>query len=105
MSTHSDDGSRSWLDSFGWQIPLAILLFTLLTTNALQLVGLLEQHSRLAPGAKEIERPEVRSQLIQAEMYGQKLKALFDELNTLSANDPTAKKIVDDFRSQLSGRR
>ena len=68
-------------------------------------VILIQQHGRLAPGAKEIARPEVQKQLIQGEMYGQKLQQLLNELNRLAPTDPTAKKIVDDFRAQVNGAR
>ncbi len=84
---------------------MSILLFTLLVTNTLQFVSLVEQHNRLAPGAKEVAKPEVQSQLIQAEMFGQKLKALAGEIVNLAPTDPTAKKIQDDFRIQFNGPR
>src|ERR1700761_8019102 len=105
MTTPSQNGEKSWLDCFGWQVPMTILLVTLLTTNILQFVGLIQQHSSLSRPAAELSRPEVQSQLLQADMIRRKLQELAREIVVLAPTDPAAKKIQDDFHIQMNGTR
>lgn len=105
MTSPSNDGSRSWLDGFSLQIPVAIILVALLATSIYELCGLSAQHGRMSPDAKKLALPEVQKQVTQAEAYAQKYQALVAELNRLAPTDPVAKKILEDFRAQLQQRR
>ncbi|MDE1170823.1 MAG: hypothetical protein PW734_06410 [Verrucomicrobium sp.] len=96
-------GECAWMDCFSWQIPLAILLATLLFTNTLEFINLFGQRNRLADGQKQLTLPEVQNQLRQAALVSQKLDQLARGIVSLAPSDAAAKKIQEDFRITVRG--
>jgi len=103
MSDYSQGSSneKSWLDYFPVQIPLAIFLATFLTITIIQVIEVTNQHSQLSHAQLQLSRDDVQKQLRDAQLVGRKLDALIHELADLSATDPAAKRILDEFHIQV----
>jgi len=103
MSDYSQDSSneKSWLDYFSVQIPLAIFMATFLTITIIQVIEVTSQHGQLTRAQLQLSRDDVQKQLRDAQLVGRKLDALIHELADLSATDPAAKRILDEFHIQV----
>ena len=106
MSQNFDSSSTSespaWLEWFGWQVPVGILIVTFLITNVLQLSSVLEARTALAKNKEVLLRDDVRKQLGEAQQTAKTLDSLVRGLVDLSNTDPAAKKIVDEFQIRVN---
>ena len=106
MSEHFESSSPNetpaWLQWFGWQIPVAILIVTFLITNVKQLSQVLEARTALQKNKEVLLRDDVRKQLSEAQQTAKTLDSLVRGLVDLSNTDPAAKKIVDEFQIRVN---
>ncbi len=107
QNTDFNSGASSetpaWLEWFGWQIPVAILVVTFLITNVLQLSSVLEARTALTKNKEVLLRDDVRKQLAEAQQTSRALDALVRGLVDIADTDPAAKKIVDEFQIRVNG--
>jgi len=100
--TPSHNDTPAWLDWFGWQIPVGILVLTLLIVNVRQFVAVIEARSTITRQHDLLLRDDVKKQIGEAQRTAQTLDALVRGLVDLSASDPAAKKIVDEFQIHVN---
>ena len=100
MSTENTDysDSKSWLDCFGWQIPVAIILVIFLVTNSIQLTTLIGQSKNLSQNNKQLLLPQVQKSLNEAFVVSQRLNDLVHELVLLAPTNKNAQQILDQFQ-------
>ncbi|SDU28265.1 hypothetical protein SAMN05444156_3048 [Verrucomicrobium sp. GAS474] len=98
----SSNDTPAWLDWFGWQVPVAILVLTLLGTNMVQFVKILDARSTLTKNKEVLLRDDVKKQLAEAQQTAKTLDALVRGVVDLSATDANAKKIVDEFQIRVN---
>jgi hypothetical protein len=96
----SSKQTASVCDVFGLQIAVAILLGTLLVTNAVQSYFVFSQHTQLVTASKQLLRDDVRKQLGDAQLVGRSLEALAHELVVLAPTNANAKRILEEFHIQ-----
>ena len=99
MNDHSKEepvaAPRQWLDLIDWQVPFSILLITLLLTNAIQLMTLLDQARQLNATKTQIDQATPH-----ADQVRDKLEALLRDLVELAKTDTEARLIQEEIHLQ-----